>query len=584
MAVKVGELYGELRLDDEMTKQLARAEQSFKSTAKGLDADAKLGLDVSGVDDGASEGGAKIDDMISGWAAGGALAAAGVGVAIGAALVGGITGVIERGRETDRVAAALGLDPTQADRVGRLAGQIYADAWGSSFGEVAGAVEGVLSTVDWASLMSDEAITSATTKALEFAQMFDTDVSEALLGAGTLVKSGLARDFTEGFDLMVAALQRTSPKMRGELLDVLTEGEYVKFFEELGYSGEEAMGALVKASAGGTFALDKTGDAVKEFRIRATDMSEATGAAYFALGMDQKKMTEELLAGGPRAREAFDQIIGAVLGMQDPVAQNATALALFGTQFEDLGDIDALAAIAPMTGALGTVSGAADAASTTLNDNLGTKVDSILRKLSPENLLAVLESDGWEGVKANIGTAVDEIGALWDEYQPAVKQAIDEAYQGAKTWWDENGQGVLDDIGLWWDETARPWLADAIGAALSEAFDMAMTEFGTKVAEKFTQLTNPFTAGMLGFETFTGIDIPGFHAGGIVPGGPSTESLAVLRGGERIFTPTQDGYAPQGAGGGFTIGALQVYGAEPEMTARRTAAELRRLAYLRGVG
>jgi hypothetical protein len=584
MAVKVGELYGELRLDDEMTKQLARAEQSFKSTAKGLDADAKLGLDVSGVDDGASEGGAKIDSMISGWAAGGALAAAGVGVAIGVALVGGVTGVIERGQTTDKVAAALGLDPTQADRVGRLAGEIYADAWGSSFAEVASTIEAVVSTVDWAGSMSDDAITAMTEKALTLATIFDVDVNRALLGAGTLVKSGLARDFNEGFDLITASLSRVSPEMRGELMDVLTQGEYVKAFEELGYSGEEALGALVKASAGGTFQFDKAGDALKEFRIRATDMSDATQGAYATLGLDHKKMTEDLLAGGPRAREAFDQIIGAVLGVKDPISQNQTALALFGTQFEDLGDIDALAAIAPMTGALGTVSGAADAASTTLNDNLGTKVDSILRKLSPENLLAVLESDGWEGVKANIGTAVDEIGALWDEYQPAVKQAIDEAYQGAKTWWDENGQGVLDDIGLWWDETARPWLADAIGAALSEAFDMAMTEFGTKVAEKFTQLTNPFTAGMLGFETFTGIDIPGFHAGGIVPGGPSTESLAVLRGGERVFTPTQDGYAPQGAGGGFTIGALNVYGAEPETTARRTAGELRRLSYLRGVG
>jgi hypothetical protein len=582
--VKVGELYGELKLDDEMTKQLARAEQTFKSTAKGLDADAKLGLDVSGVDDGAAEGGAKIDEMISGWAAGGALAAAGVGVAIGAALVGGITGVIERGRETDRVAAALGLDPTQADRVGRLAGELYANAWGSSFAEVASTIEAVVTTVDWAQLMSDDDIIAMSEKALTLASIFDIDVNRALLGTGSLVKSGLARDFTEGFDLITAALGKVTPEMRQELLDVLTEGEYVKAFEELGYSGEEALGALVKASAGGTFQFDKAGDALKEFRIRATDMSAATGAAYFALGMDQKKMTEELIAGGPRARAAFDTIIGAVLGMKDPVAQNATALALFGTQFEDLGDIDALAALAPMTGALGTVGGAADAAATTLNDNLGTKVDSILRKLSPENLLAVLESDGWEGVKANIGTAVDEIGALWDEYGPAVTAAITEAYEGAKTWWDENGQGVLDEIARWWDETARPWLADAIGAALEEAFRMAMSETGKKLGGVLLDSLNPTTMLANTFETVTGVDLPFFHAGGIVPGGPSTETLAVLRGGERVFTPTQDGYAPQSASGGFTIGALNVYGAEPETTARRTAGELRRLSYLRSAG
>jgi hypothetical protein len=231
-----------------------------------------------------------------------------------------------------------------------------------------------------------------------------------------------------------------------------------------------------------------------------------------------------------------------------------------------------------MTGALGTVGGAADVAATKLNDNLGTKVDSILRKLSPENLVSALEGEGFEGVKKQIETAVGEASALWDTYGDDVMKTLDLAWTEMITWFDETGLPALE---RWWDETGREKMGEIIGNALRGAFQFAMSEVGTEFAEMFA---NPTNMSGKAFELFTGIDLPFFHAGGIVPGGPSTETLAVLRGGERVFTPTQDGYAPQAAGGGFTIGALNVYGAEPETTARRTAGELRRLSYLRSAG
>ena len=42
-------------------------------------------------------------------------------------------------------------------------------------------------------------------------------------------------------------------------------------------------------------------------------------------------------AGGDSAKEAFQQTISALAGMEDPLAQNTAGVDLFGTMWEDLG-------------------------------------------------------------------------------------------------------------------------------------------------------------------------------------------------------------------------------------------------------
>ena len=57
----------------------------------------------------------------------------------------------------------------------------------------------------------------------------------------------------------------------------------VEHFGALGLSGEEAYAILGQADD--QFELDKTGDALKELSIRATDMSTASVEAYEAMGL-----------------------------------------------------------------------------------------------------------------------------------------------------------------------------------------------------------------------------------------------------------------------------------------------------------
>ncbi len=65
-----------------------------------------------------------------------------VGVAAAAALVKGFDEAMDREAASDKMAARMGLDPEQAGRLGSLAGDIYAGAWGESLGEVNLAIEG----------------------------------------------------------------------------------------------------------------------------------------------------------------------------------------------------------------------------------------------------------------------------------------------------------------------------------------------------------------------------------------------------------------------------------------------------------
>ncbi|MEI7202580.1 phage tail tape measure protein, partial [Pectobacterium parvum] len=172
-------------------------------------------------------------------------------------------------------------------------------------------------------------------------------------------------------DLMVSGMQRVSAQMRGELPEILHE--YSTHFRNMGFSGSEAMTLLVEMAQQGKFALDKTGDAVKEFSIRGSDMSKASIEAYDAAGLNAAKMSNAIASGGDKARAAMQKTANGLLKIKDPAERANAAIALFGTPIEDL-SIDQipkfLSALAGTENKLGDVSGAADRMGDTLRDNL----------------------------------------------------------------------------------------------------------------------------------------------------------------------------------------------------------------------
>jgi phage-related minor tail protein len=325
----------------------------------------------------------------------GAIAAGGL-VAAGL-LVAGIKSGLEQGINADaamaKLSAQLGLTSSESERIGKIAGSLYASAYGESIDDVTGAMQSVISGIEGMRDASDEALSDMTAKAMNFGSAFELDVARSTQVVGQMIKTGLVKDANEGFDLLTATMQKVPLAVREDILDAADE--YGPFFASIGMDGDQAFNLLAKASEKGMYGIDKTGDALKEFTIRATDMSTASAAGYDALGLSQDAMSAALLEGGEAGAAAFDTIVGGLLGMTDPVAQSQAALALFGTPLEDLstGEIPQfLASLQDTQNVLGETAGAADAMGETLNGSIKTGWTEISRT--------------WDTIIGQVGTAL----------------------------------------------------------------------------------------------------------------------------------------------------------------------------------
>lgn len=302
------------------------------------------------------------------------------GVAAGAALTKGLLDAVDADGANRKLAGQLALTPAESERVGAMAGGMFADAYGDSLDEVNAAIGGVSSTLADLSANGGADVERLSKKALDAAGTFDLDLAGAISTAGTLMKTGLAADGDEAFDLLIGSMRKMPQAMQAELLPVMDE--YSKHFADLGIDGTTALGIIANASQNGAIGMDKVGDSLKELTIRATDMSPATVAAYDAIGLSTEDMTAKMLAGGDQAQDAFGQIVAGLQNVEDPAAQAQAAVALFGTPLEDLGTAgipDFLGAIDPMGDAFDSVAGSADALSETINTGPAVAVEEMKR-------------------------------------------------------------------------------------------------------------------------------------------------------------------------------------------------------------
>lgn len=337
-----------------------------------------VNVDTTQGDNALSKFGSSLSSKAGKW--GGILTAGGLGAAaaFSTALASGIN--MEPGR--DRIAASLGLTGEDAARAGKVSATLYSQAWGESADEVNMAVEAVMSSIKGMRTASEDDLHGVTEAALTFATTMGVDVTRASQVAGTMISSGLAKNGVEAFDLLTAASQKVPAALREDVMDA-TE-EYGQFFNSIGIKGPEAMAILAKGAEKGMYGIDKAGDAVKEFTIRATDMSAASVLAYESMGMDAKKMANDLLAGGDTANKATNKIIDGLLSIKDPATQANTAIALFGTPLEDLNTSEVpkfLKTLKSGAKGLGDFEGATARAGTTLNGNAATNITQFGRTI-----------------------------------------------------------------------------------------------------------------------------------------------------------------------------------------------------------
>ena len=364
-------------------------------------------------------------------------------LAVGGVFVAALTKGMNLEPATDKVAASLGLTAVEAEKAAKAAGKVYTSNWGESMEDAAQRTGVVISSIAGMREASADEVARMTGLFSGFADGFEVDISRAAQVVGQMVSTGLASNAEEGLDLLTASLQKVPVAVREDVLDAVDE--YGPFMKSLGISGEAAMTLLADSAEKGMFGIDKTGDALKEFTIRATDMSKTSGDAYKALGLSQEKMTQDLLAGGDQGAQAFAKIIGGLESMEDPVAQSQAALALFGTPLEDLNASEIpkfIEQLANMDGGLGDVAGASQRMGEQMSGNASSNIQSFMRQL---------EQGAVEYIGGKFLPALNDVtGELNNNFGPFLAEA-GRNLEGFGGWLRDNAgwlQGTATAVGI----------------------------------------------------------------------------------------------------------------------------------------
>jgi phage-related minor tail protein len=219
-----------------------------------------------------------------------------------------------------------------------------------SFEEVSNAVITVAQNMKG---LSDSELTMVSEEAMQLANVMGTDVGEVTKVAGQLMKQFGVNGAT-AMDLIAKGYQN-GMDYAGDYMDTINE--YSVYFKSLGFSAEDMFNILISGAKAGAFNLDKVGDAVKEFNIRAKDGSETTKEAFKALGFDAEKMSQTFAKGGEGAKQAYAQVVQALAQVDDQAKRNQLGVALFGTQYEDM-EKDVIASTGRMVDHMKNVEGA----------------------------------------------------------------------------------------------------------------------------------------------------------------------------------------------------------------------------------
>ncbi|MFE1104149.1 phage tail tape measure protein [Nocardiopsis alba] len=436
----------------------------------------------------ASRAGASIRSgasQISGAVASVAASAAAAG---GAALASGFATALDMSRATGTIQAQLGVTEAEAGRIGAAAGAVYSDGFGASMPEVSDAVGSVVQQMQFMRDASSADLQEVSRQAMVTADVLNVDVSRAARAAGQMVKTGLAKDAEEAFDLMTAGAQ-AGANAADDLAD--TYAEYSTQFRNMGLSGADTIGLMTQGLNAGARDADTVADAIKEFSIEAVAGTDRVRTGYEMLGMDADTMFAKIGEGGSSARGALDETLDALREVPDTTERNAIATELFGTKAEDLGaalyelDLDTAAS------GMGDMAGAAQDAADAMEDTDAQKLAAAWRELKTElggELIPVLTrvaswvTNNMDTVK-QAAVAVAGLGAAWATYKVAATAAT----VATGTWNIGKGivQGAVDggkalrDLG----KRSRPALdtvrlramyaGDAIKGAATKAGDAA---------------------------------------------------------------------------------------------------------------
>lgn len=306
-----------------------------------------------------------------------------------------------------RIQGDLGTTADEAQRLADVGLAVFGNNFADSITEAADAVAMVRQQLGD---LGDVDLQDATENAFRLRDAWGVDVAEGLDAARTLMENfGLSQQ--EAFDMLASGFQQGLNRS-DDFLD--TVNEYSVQFANAGASSAEFFGLLQSGLAGGNLGTDKAADLFKEFFIRIQDGSKTTANGLASIGFDGEAIAQ-ITGGAISAADAFGIISAKLNEIEDPVLRAQAGVALFGTQFEDLGQ--SLGSLDLITDAFENVTGAID------------QVDARYQSFGAM----------WEGLSRQFAVALRPLG---DELLKIANDAMPYV-QVAFAWMSDNLPGII---------------------------------------------------------------------------------------------------------------------------------------------
>ncbi|MDR3805810.1 MAG: phage tail tape measure protein [Dysosmobacter sp.] len=313
---------------------------------------------------------------------------------------------------TNQVAAATGAAGAELENLRDVMENVYADNFGEDVADVADAV--ALVNRNMANL-DQNGLTAATEGALALRDAFEYDVEESTRAAEAIRKN-FGASVEDAFSLIAAGAQN-GLDYSGELIDTINE--YSSQFAKLGFDADGMFNILQAGADGTAWNLDKVGDAIKEFSIRAIDGSDTTVEAFTSLGYNAEELMATFAAGGEGANDAFFDVLDTLMAVDDQVERDALGVALFGTQWEDLG-VEAMEAMANASQAAYDTGDALEQ----INQVKYNDLDSALQGIGRQIEVALLPAA--DAMYQSLMSNMPEISAAIEEVSPVVAEIAED--------------------------------------------------------------------------------------------------------------------------------------------------------------
>ena len=309
---------------------------------------------------------------------------------------------------TNQVAASTGAAGKELEGLRDVMEDVYAANYGDSVADVGDAVAMVNRNM---ANLDQNGLTAATEGAMALRDAFEYDVAESTRAAEAIRKN-FGSSAEEAFSLIAAGAQN-GLDYSGELIDTINE--YSSQFAKLGFDADGMFNILQAGADGTAWNLDKVGDAIKEFSIRAIDGSDSTVEAFTSLGYNAENIMATFAAGGEGANKAFFDVINTLMAVDDQVERDALGVALFGTMWEDLGT-EAMEAMAGASQAAYDTEGALEKINQVKYNDLDSAIQGIGRQMEVAMLPAA------DAVYQSLMDSMPEITEAMEEVSPVIAE------------------------------------------------------------------------------------------------------------------------------------------------------------------